>query len=179
MKVMSGLWNNFTTVLPTNEVNLLITTNTQFASSRENKTIKAINLDISNLLLWNATNTLIRPSLPWHDVKSIYVADRRTQFATNEGGLRLINGTNLPPLGLTVATSSPLYIQGNYNCPPGAFNTTNTSGTLPASVAGDAITILSTAWDDTGVLMRFPVVSLQIQRSMRPSSQELWPRLRL
>jgi len=148
VKVTSGLWNNFTTALTTNEVNFLITTNTQFASKRENKTIKAINLDISKLVLWNATNTLIRPSLPWHDVKSIYVADRRTQFATNEGGLRLINGTNLPPLGLTVATSSPLYIQGDYNCPAGALNTTNTSGTLPASVAGDAITILSTAWAD-------------------------------
>jgi len=62
--------------------------------------------------------------------------------------VRLTNGMTLPPHGLTVATFSPLYIKGNYNCPASALGTTNTSGTVPASVIGDAITILSTAWSD-------------------------------
>ena len=56
---------------------------------------------------------------------------------------------NLPPQGLTVATPSPVYIQGDYNVPPAAMGTTNTTGTLPASVAADAITILSGAWKDS------------------------------
>ncbi|HZV34063.1 MAG TPA: hypothetical protein VFB72_05755, partial [Verrucomicrobiae bacterium] len=42
----------------------------------------------------------------------------------------------------------PLYILGNYNVPTNALNSTNTTGTLPASIASDAITILSSSWND-------------------------------
>jgi hypothetical protein len=146
--VESGRWNNFATVLASNEVSFLISTNTSFFNKRENRTVRPINLDIANLLIWNATNTAIRPSLPLHDVATIYIADFRG-MGTSESGVRLINGSTLPPHGLTVATFSPLYIQGDYNCPSSALGTTNTTGTLPASVIGDAITILSTAWYDT------------------------------
>jgi len=147
--VESGRWNNFATSLMTNEVSFLVSTNTSFYNKREGKTIRPINLDIANLVAWNATNTAVRPSLAMHDVGTIYIADFRTMAATNESGIRLINGGTLPPQGLTVATVSPLYIQGNYNCPNSALGTTNTTGTVPASVAGDAITILSTVWQDT------------------------------
>jgi len=81
-------------------------------------------------------------------VRTLYLNDQRT-LLLNESGVRLINGTNLPPQGLTVATAFPLYIQGDYNCPPAARGTTNTTGTLPASIASDAVTILSGAWRDT------------------------------
>ena len=37
--------------------------------------------------------------------------------STYESGVRLVNGTNLPPQGLTVATPSPVYILGDYNVP--------------------------------------------------------------
>jgi hypothetical protein len=87
--------------------------------------------------------------LPLQDVSTIYVSDQRTLASTDESGVRLVNGTNLPPQGLTVATTSPLYIQGDYNVPPAAKGTTNTSGTLPASVAADAVTLLSNAWKDS------------------------------
>ena len=66
--------------------------------------------------------------MPQHDVDTIYVSDRRTLAAANESGVRLVNGTNLPPQGLTVATDSPAYILGDYNVPPAAKGTTNTTG---------------------------------------------------
>jgi Tfp pilus assembly protein PilX len=55
-------------------------------------------------------------------------------------GVRLKNGSALPSrddIGLTVSSDNPIYIQGNYN-----------SANLPAAVTGDAVTILSNAWDD-------------------------------
>jgi hypothetical protein len=64
-----------------------------------------------------------------------------------------MNGTNLPPQGLTVATASPLYVLGDYNVTPLGRGTTNTIGTMPASFAADAITILSTAWKDANSLL--------------------------
>ncbi|MGH7973709.1 MAG: hypothetical protein ACREIC_33745, partial [Limisphaerales bacterium] len=148
VKVGSGLWNNFSTILSSNEVFSFVSTNAPFYSKREAKTILPIQIDISKLVLWNVTNTSIRPTLPLHDVRVIYVADLRTFASTNESGVRLVNGSILPPQGLTIATPAPLYIQGNYNAPAAALGTTNTSATLPASLAADAITVLSTAWND-------------------------------
>jgi hypothetical protein len=60
-------------------------------------------------------------------------------------GVRLKNGSALPsrddsqgnPIGLTVSSDNPIYIQGNYN-----------SANKPAAVTGDAVTILSNNWDD-------------------------------
>jgi hypothetical protein len=148
VSVTSGRWNSFAIALTTNEVSTFVSTNASFYNKREAKTIQAIQIDVAGLRQWNATNASIRPYLPQHDVDTIYVSDRRTQAGTNESGVRLVNGTNLPPLGLTVATESPVYILGDYNVPPSAKGTTNTTGTLPASIAADAITILSGAWKD-------------------------------
>ena len=148
VSVTSGRWNSFGTSLNTKEVSTFVSTNVSFFSTRENKTVQAIQIDVAGLKSWNATNASIRPYLPQHDVDTIYVSDRRTLTAANESGVRLVNGANLPPQGLTVATDSPAYILGDYNVPPAAKGTTNTTGTLPASVAADAITILSAAWDD-------------------------------
>jgi hypothetical protein len=78
----------------------------------------------------------------------IYVADYRTNSGTLTA-VRLVNGVNLPAAGLTVATPNPMYIQGIYNCPNSAYlGTTNTTQSAPASVACDALTILSPAWQD-------------------------------
>ena len=148
VSVTSGSWNSFATSLATNEVATFVSTNVSFFSKRENTTVQAIEIDVAGLKSWNATNASIRPRLPLHDVSTIYVSDRRTIASGKESGVRLVNGTVLPPQGLTVATPSPVYIQGDYNVPPAAKGTTNTTGTLPASVAADAISILSSAWKD-------------------------------
>ncbi|MCD8482845.1 MAG: hypothetical protein LR015_09395 [Verrucomicrobia bacterium] len=57
--------------------------------------------------------------------------------------------------GLTLATNSALYIQGNFNAPGGGGTSTNPEanfgnlgGEVPASLVADAITVLSTSWDN-------------------------------
>ncbi len=57
----------------------------------------------------------------------------------NDRGVRLVNGAELPSQGLTVVSENPVYVQGNYN----------TINKVPAAVMGDAITVLSSNWDDT------------------------------
>ena len=148
----SGLWNNFATPISASETLTFVSATNTFYNKREAKTIKSIDIDVARLVQYNLTNTLFRvpfPILPYGDIRTVYVADFRTMAATNESGVRLINGANLPPQGLTVATASPLYILGDYNITAAGWGTTNTIGTMPASVAADAVTVLSPAWRDT------------------------------
>jgi len=144
----NGLMASRAFSVPTNELFQFVSTNVSFYNKREAKTIRTIQIDIAKLVLWNATNASVRPNLPLSDVRVLYIADQRTFSSSYESGVRLVNGATLPPQGLTVATSSPLYIWGDYNAPASAKGTTNTTATLPASVAADAITVLSTAWND-------------------------------
>lgn len=111
-----------------------------FYNTREDKTIKTTQIDVAKLIQWSTTNTTLRSPLG-RDVRSLYVADMRTQSGTTESGVRLVNGQTLPSLGLTVATPNPLYVKGHYNAPSDYLGTTTT--TRPASLVGDAITILS------------------------------------
>jgi len=71
---------------------------------------------------------------------------------STQSGVRLVNGAQLPPRGLTVATPNPAYIQGHYNVTRDGSTITlgshNTDNTRPASIIADAVTILSTAWND-------------------------------
>ncbi|MCI0484789.1 MAG: PilX N-terminal domain-containing pilus assembly protein [candidate division NC10 bacterium] len=57
-----------------------------------------------------------------------------------DGAVRLVNGSKLPSQGLTVVSGNPVYIQGDYN----------TVNKVPASVLGDAITVLSNNWEKNG-----------------------------
>ena len=50
-----------------------------------------------------------------------------------------------PPCGLTIAAENPVYIQGDYNAPN---NGTFTGNSVAASVAADAVTLLSDNWND-------------------------------
>jgi hypothetical protein len=65
----------------------------------------------------------------------LYVSDDRANT-----GVRLVNGTQLPSTGLTVASEKPAYIQGDYN----------TINKVPAAVLADAITVLSNYWGPNG-----------------------------
>jgi hypothetical protein len=145
----SGNFNNFLTTIPTNELPVFVSTTTHFWDAREGKTVLPIDLNIGNLTAWSATNTSLRYSLIGSNLTSVYVWDRRTLLGSNLGAVRVFNGLILPTNGLTVATGSPLYVRGDYNqTDPANLGTTNTSTTRPASLVGDAITILSDAWQD-------------------------------
>jgi hypothetical protein len=86
--------------------------------------------------------------LPKGDVRIIYVNDQRGSSSGYEPGVRLVNGETLLPQGLTVATPLPIYVRGHYNSPPATRGSLDTTGTLPAALIGDAITILSPNWQD-------------------------------
>jgi hypothetical protein len=59
--------------------------------------------------------------------------------------LKLVNGRlgNIIAPGLTVASENPVYVQGDYNA-NGGFGNPH----VACSIAGDAITLLSNAWND-------------------------------
>jgi hypothetical protein len=144
----SGEFNNFGTVVPPGEISNFVTLTNSFYDWRESKTIEPVDLDIGALKAWSATNSNVRTTLG-RDINSVYVFDRRTVVAGQLGAVRVRNGLVLPPLGLTVASGSPIYVLGNYNqTNPANLGTANTSTTLPASLVGDAVTILSVNWSD-------------------------------
>jgi hypothetical protein len=145
----SGQFDNFQITIPTNEWSTFISTNSSFWDAREGKTVQPIDINIGNLTAWSLTNSSLRPCLNGSNLTSIYVVDLRPLPGTSLGAVRVFNGLQLPPSGLTVATGRPLYVLGDYNQQNSAnLGTTNTSTTLPASLAADAITILSDSWSD-------------------------------
>jgi hypothetical protein len=147
----SGYFNFFMTVIASSNLALFVSTNSSFSDAREGKTVLPIDINVAALVTWatNSTNVLRAALGGSRDMDSMYVWDKRTLPAANLGAVRLVNGQQLPPLGLTVATGDPLYVKGHYNQPAATnLGTANTSTCLPASLVGDAITILSTAWTD-------------------------------
>lgn len=147
--VTSGTRNSFATVLSTNDWQKFVATTNSFYDWRENKTVAPVDINIAALRTWDATNSVLSPSLPLANVTSIYVDDERTLSSSQLGAVRVREGSQLPPDGLTVATAKPLYVQGIYNQPISSYlGTTNTAGSLPASFAADAINVLSGNWSD-------------------------------
>lgn len=147
--ITSGRFNNFATSVPWLQATQFIKTNVAFYNGREKKTVRCTDIDIGKLDLWNATNTILRPVLLDFDVKVLFVADRRTANATFQPGVRLVNARKLLPKGLTIASPHPVYILGHYNVTNDAhLGTANTASSVPASIVSDAITFLSTAWQD-------------------------------
>lgn len=103
----------------------IVSTRTWF-DARENKTVRAIEINVGNLIE-SGLNI---------GGKVLYVDH---SAASNElAAVRLTNGSRLPAGGLTVASPKPVYIRGDYN-------TVNKQVSL---VAGDAVNILSNAWND-------------------------------
>jgi len=116
---------------------------------REGKTVQPIDIDIGKLTAWSLTNSSLRPVLLGSNLTSIYIVDNRTLTGNNLNAVRVYDGLQLPPSGLTVATGRPLYVLGDYNQLNAAnLGTANTSTTRPASLVADAITILSDSWSD-------------------------------
>lgn len=149
LEVTSGLANNFSITIPQEQwdpsqnVNGFLETDS-FYNKRESKTVAAMQINVGKLKNWSATNT----ALPNGEVTIIYVIDQRSHNSSTQAGVRLVNGQTLPTKGLTIASPNPIYVQGHYNVPNAARGTHDTSGTKPAALIGDAITVLSGAWAD-------------------------------
>jgi len=147
--VQSGRFNNFATPIPYDEWKNFIDTNVTFYNKREGKTVKTTQLNVKNLKQWSQSNTSLRPALGNRDVRSIYVADMRTQSGSTQSGVKVVEGEQLPDLGLTIATPNPLYVQGHFNAQGSDVGQNETKLAKPASLIGDSINILSTAWQDS------------------------------
>ena len=155
--VQSGLWNGFNTLVPdvTNGVFSFVNPSNSFTEFREGKATLTTDIDVAALNKW-MTNTAPKSGLTLnnqaffqlgHHLNSVYVHDQRVN-AAKLNVVRVSNGVYLPADGLTVATDRPLYVKGNFNAPDLALGSTNTAATKPASLIGDAITVLSANWND-------------------------------
>lgn len=135
--------------IPAKQLQQWVTTTNKFYDARENKTVRSVDINVGNLAAWSETSGNLHAALGSAKLSSVYVVDNRTLPGNELGAVRLVNGMELPAAGLTVATARPLYVLGHYNQTSANLGTTNTGGTRPASLAADAVTILSVNWSDT------------------------------
>jgi hypothetical protein len=152
-------------------------TNVSYYDYREQDTVQAVQLNITNLNTW-LTNTATTGGQQWnkkaftdkgHGINSTFIYNSVQPASGSPGTLpavRLVGGTQLPFTtdpngtgrttgGLTVVTPQPIYVYGYYNVQTNggaalaSLATTNTGNTYPAALMGDAITVLSPGWKDT------------------------------
>jgi hypothetical protein len=71
--------------------------------------------------------------------------------------LKLINGSAIAPTitGLTVVSENPVYVQGDWNANPGGAGGF-TLAHAATSIIADAVTLLSSGWNDTTDTFQFP-----------------------
>jgi hypothetical protein len=128
--------NNQATIISNNQWSSWLGTNGSFYDQRDSLTVDPVVLNVSNLVNWSATNTVLRPVLTSlrgsgaADVQSIYVDDERSTsnavVTTN-----IATGTNY---STNVTTTASYPGAGTYVPPVTTTNTTNTtSGSDPGS----------------------------------------------
>ncbi len=131
-------------------------TNVTFYDFREKKTVDAVQLNVGALNTWlgNSSGGLgfnNKMNLDnQHHINSVYIYNNNPVTGSTLPAVRVSNGSVLPSDGLTVVTPDPLYVLGNYNASGQSLNNgTNVANTAPASLIGDAITVLSGNWSDS------------------------------
>jgi hypothetical protein len=156
--VRAGNWDNFASLTPDtvatngNSGYSFVQTNASFYDAREKKWTVTTDINVQALTNWmrgsggSALNQLASLT-KGHQLNSVYVDDKRVSSGKLTA-VRVFNGQTLPPSGLTVATALPLYVKGHFNAPDTTPGATNTANTKPASLVGDAITVLSGNWSD-------------------------------
>ena len=81
------------------------------------------------------TATIARENRPLFFRRALKLVDGATINLGSSDGI---------PLGLTVASENPVYVQGDYNAPGSNFDGAN----VAAAVIADAVTLLSNVWND-------------------------------
>jgi hypothetical protein len=121
--------NNQATVISNNQWSGWLSTNGSFYDQRDSLNVSNVVINVSNLVNWSATNTVLRPVLSSlrgsgeADVQSIYVDDQRStsnQVVTTNTTLGTNYSTNV-----TTTTSYPA--AGTYSPPVTSTNTTLTT----------------------------------------------------
>ncbi|MEA2014584.1 MAG: PilX N-terminal domain-containing pilus assembly protein [Thermodesulfobacteriota bacterium] len=101
-----------------------------FYDKREGKTVTVTQVNMEALMGSSSAMTKLADPPEGGDENILYVS-------SSSNSVRLNDGASLPSAGMTVASDRPLYIQGNYN-----------ESNNPAAVIADAITVLSSEWND-------------------------------
>jgi hypothetical protein len=155
-----------------------LTTNQTIQDNREAASVRLATLDIGSLvtsLSNSSTSSSYISSSRWNGI--VYISDT-SYSSTTRRGIRLKNGKVLPSSaassqitvdGLTVASSNPVYIQGDYNTGNGTVPSNSTTSNdpttpqasgytrQPASVVADAVTVLSNNWNDANAAAGKPL----------------------
>ena len=137
-------------------------TNVSFYDYREAKTVKAVQLNVGKLNTWLTTSvsgqTLNSKNnsgsiTKGHNINGVYVYNSVPSTPSQLPAVRVMNGQQLPAGGLSVASPFPVYVMGDYNTTTNGttFSTTlgDTVNTRPAALMGDAVTVLSSSWNDS------------------------------
>jgi len=139
-----------------------------FYNWRERRWTYLLNVNVHDLLQWNIDqggpffSPSIRPDTTGGIVLYLTVYDPNDPTAnlspnnsTGFGlGVRVFGSQTLPfpslislgndPTGITVVSDRAIYVQGDYNAPPGAGGVYNpTTGWQPSSIVGDAVNVMS------------------------------------
>jgi hypothetical protein len=137
-------------------------TNVSFYDYRESDTVQALQINVTNLGLW-ATNTLVNGGSTinsdtytdkGHNIDSIYVYNSVPLSSSTLPGVSVVKGAQLPSSwGLSIATPDPIYVIGNFNSQTNNANSdaglNSTAYTYPGALFGDALTVLSSSWNDS------------------------------
>jgi hypothetical protein len=141
-------------------------TNVSFYDYRESETVQAIQINVTNLTVWannaavNGGSTINSDIVAdkGHNIDSIYIYNSVPLVSgTTLPGVRVVNGAQLPTIsglssGLAIATPDPIYVEGNFNSQTSGGNDAglNSTGfTYPGALYGDALTVLSSSWNDS------------------------------
>ena len=132
-----------------------ITTNQSIQDNRETASIRLVTLDISQLENNTSGLSPTYKSSAFNGI--VYIYDSSNTPSTRRG-VRILNGTKIPSMGLTIASGNPIYIQGNFNTggnpasngSPGDPTNPQVAGytRAPCSILADAVNILSGSWND-------------------------------
>jgi len=140
------------------------------------KPVQAIQFSVTNFNAWlsnsNINGTIngnggkslnnLCQSHKGHPIDGIYLYTSVTNMTGSLPAVRVVNGAKLyDSHGLTIATPFPLYVLGNYNVMDGTGSNAGqnaTTHTYPAGLFADAITVLSSNWNDS-VTTKTPISS--------------------
>jgi hypothetical protein len=141
--------NSQATVISNNQWSGWLSTNGTFYDQRDSLTVDPVVLNVSNLVSWSATNTVLRPVLSSlrgsaaADVQSIYVDDQRNT-TSNVVTTNTTIGTNYS----TNVTTTSSFPGANTYVPP--ITSTNTTSTTTSSKPGSGTYIGSLTTNGSG-----------------------------
>jgi hypothetical protein len=124
-----------------------LTFNESFQDVREGGPIRVTTFDVSKLkstfpvkgMNYNPGGPMIYITDTSAGTPVTFTPSGGGSVTTSKRGIRIKNGGTINPTGLSIISANPVYIQGDFN----------TGTWKPTVIIGDAINVLSNAWNDT------------------------------